>query len=63
MNQPEESEGTKQARGNEPGVEKIGEKIVQNSRRGKDSNLPPAPQDKHLLPPDHAQFCVLTGNY
>ena len=63
VNQPEESEGTKQARGNEPGVEKIGEKIVQNSRRGKDSNLPPAPQDKHLLPPDHAQFCVLTGNY
>ena len=62
VNQPEESEGTKQARGNEPGVEKIGEKIVQNSR-GKDSNLPPAPQDKHLLPPDHAQFCVLTGNY
>ena len=55
MNQPEESEGTKQARGNEPGVEKIGEKIVQNSR-GKDSNLPPTPQDKHLLPPDHAQF-------
>ena len=62
MNQPEESEGTKQARGNEPGVEKIGEKIVQNSH-GKDSNLPLAPQDKHLLPPDHAQFCVLTGNY
>ena len=60
VNQPEESEGTKQARGNEPGVEKIGEKIVQNR---KDSNLPPAPQDKHLLPPDHAQFCVLTGNY
>ena len=35
---------------------------MQNSR-GKDSNLPPAPQDKHLLPPDHAQFCVLIGNY
>ena len=62
VNQPEESEGTKQARGNEPGVEKIGGEIVQNSR-GKDSNLPPTPQDKHLLPPDHAQFCVLTGNY
>jgi len=26
VNQPEESEGTKQARGNEPGVEKIGGK-------------------------------------
>ena len=60
MNQPEESEGTKQARGNEPGVEKIGKK---NSANGKDLNLPLAPQEKHLLPPDHAQFCVLTGNY
>ena len=63
MNQPEESEGTKQARGNEPGVEKIGKKNSAKNNRGKDSNLPPAPQDKHLLPPDHAQFCVLIGNY
>jgi len=31
VNQPEESEGTKQARGNEPGVEKIGKKIVQKT--------------------------------
>jgi len=35
VNQPEESEGTKQARGNEPGVEKIGEKnSAKQSRKG-----------------------------